>query len=110
MICTFLSGDPQYSYWVFCHFAVGPKLFQYVIKVIVQAIQLLYTMLKIDQPSYILLQVCFVLGVILIRINSITLQGIFSSLRCSNYLRAKIGLINGVNFYQNYYNNICSSA
>ncbi|NXS44143.1 ALG1 mannosyltransferase, partial [Balaeniceps rex] len=35
---------------------VGPKLFQYVIKVIVQAIQLLYTMLKIDQPSYILLQ------------------------------------------------------
>ncbi|KAF1666227.1 Chitobiosyldiphosphodolichol beta-mannosyltransferase, partial [Aptenodytes patagonicus] len=35
---------------------VGPKLLQYVIKVIVQAIQLLYTMLKIDQPSYILLQ------------------------------------------------------
>ncbi|XP_075574841.1 chitobiosyldiphosphodolichol beta-mannosyltransferase [Pelecanus crispus] len=35
---------------------VGPKLFQYAIKVIVQAIQLLYTMLKIDQPSYILLQ------------------------------------------------------
>uniref|UniRef100_A0A8C0B0I0 Chitobiosyldiphosphodolichol beta-mannosyltransferase n=1 Tax=Buteo japonicus TaxID=224669 RepID=A0A8C0B0I0_9AVES len=28
----------------------------YVIKVIVQAVQLLYTMLKIDQPSYILLQ------------------------------------------------------
>ncbi|KFP48964.1 Chitobiosyldiphosphodolichol beta-mannosyltransferase, partial [Cathartes aura] len=36
--------------------AVGPKLFQYVVKVIVQAIQLLYAMLKIDQPSYILLQ------------------------------------------------------
>ncbi|NXV38983.1 ALG1 mannosyltransferase, partial [Rissa tridactyla] len=35
---------------------VGPKLFQYVVKVIVQAIQLLYTMLKIDKPSYILLQ------------------------------------------------------
>ncbi|XP_074742162.1 chitobiosyldiphosphodolichol beta-mannosyltransferase isoform X2 [Strix uralensis] len=35
---------------------VGPKLFQYVIKVIVQTIQLLYTMLKINQPSYILLQ------------------------------------------------------
>ncbi|KFQ55484.1 Chitobiosyldiphosphodolichol beta-mannosyltransferase, partial [Nestor notabilis] len=35
---------------------VGPKLLQYVIKVIVQAVQLLYTMLKIDQPSYILLQ------------------------------------------------------
>ncbi|KFP07945.1 Chitobiosyldiphosphodolichol beta-mannosyltransferase, partial [Calypte anna] len=35
---------------------VGPKLFQYVVKVIVQAVQLLYTLLKIDQPSYILLQ------------------------------------------------------
>ncbi|KAM6378922.1 chitobiosyldiphosphodolichol beta-mannosyltransferase isoform 2-T2 [Pluvialis apricaria] len=35
---------------------VGPKLFQYVIKVIVQAIQLLYALLTIDQPSYILLQ------------------------------------------------------
>ncbi|NXW57579.1 ALG1 mannosyltransferase, partial [Eurystomus gularis] len=35
---------------------VGPKLFQYVIKVIVQAVQLLYRMLKIDQPSYVLLQ------------------------------------------------------
>ncbi|NXI44518.1 ALG1 mannosyltransferase, partial [Galbula dea] len=35
---------------------VGPKLFQYVLKVIVQAIQLLYTMLKIEQPTYILLQ------------------------------------------------------
>ncbi|XP_054254710.1 chitobiosyldiphosphodolichol beta-mannosyltransferase isoform X2 [Indicator indicator] len=35
---------------------VGPKLFQYVLKVIVQAIQLLYTMLKLEQPSYILLQ------------------------------------------------------
>uniref|UniRef100_A0A8C3KMV5 Chitobiosyldiphosphodolichol beta-mannosyltransferase n=1 Tax=Calidris pygmaea TaxID=425635 RepID=A0A8C3KMV5_9CHAR len=34
----------------------GPKLFQYVIKVIVQAVQLLYTMLTIDRPSYILLQ------------------------------------------------------
>ncbi|XP_030315478.1 chitobiosyldiphosphodolichol beta-mannosyltransferase [Calypte anna] len=35
---------------------VGPKLFQYVVKVLVQAVQLLYTLLKIDQPSYILLQ------------------------------------------------------
>ncbi|NWS17131.1 ALG1 mannosyltransferase, partial [Pachyramphus minor] len=35
---------------------VGPKLFQYVIKVLVQSVQLLYTLLKIDQPSYILLQ------------------------------------------------------
>ncbi|KAM6080358.1 chitobiosyldiphosphodolichol beta-mannosyltransferase isoform 3-T3 [Theristicus caerulescens] len=35
---------------------VGPKLVQYVVKVIVQAIQLLYTMLKMDRPSYILLQ------------------------------------------------------
>ncbi|XP_068765118.1 chitobiosyldiphosphodolichol beta-mannosyltransferase isoform X4 [Struthio camelus] len=35
---------------------VGPKIFQYVVKVIAQAMQLLYTMLKIDQPSYVLLQ------------------------------------------------------
>ncbi|NXN27357.1 ALG1 mannosyltransferase, partial [Nycticryphes semicollaris] len=35
---------------------VGPKLFQYVIKVIVQAVQLLFKMLTIDRPSYILLQ------------------------------------------------------
>ncbi|KFW04845.1 Chitobiosyldiphosphodolichol beta-mannosyltransferase, partial [Eurypyga helias] len=36
--------------------AVGPKLFRYVVKVIMQSVQLLYTMLSIDQPSYILLQ------------------------------------------------------
>ncbi|KFP75320.1 Chitobiosyldiphosphodolichol beta-mannosyltransferase, partial [Acanthisitta chloris] len=36
--------------------AVGPKLLQYVIKVLVQSVQLLYTLLRIDQPSYILLQ------------------------------------------------------
>ncbi|NXY86139.1 ALG1 mannosyltransferase, partial [Alcedo cyanopectus] len=36
--------------------AVGPKLFQYVVKVIVQAVQVLYTLLQIEQPSYILLQ------------------------------------------------------
>uniref|UniRef100_A0A8C4V4D4 Chitobiosyldiphosphodolichol beta-mannosyltransferase n=1 Tax=Falco tinnunculus TaxID=100819 RepID=A0A8C4V4D4_FALTI len=35
---------------------VGPKLFQYGIKVIVQAAQLLYTMLTIDRPAYVLLQ------------------------------------------------------
>ncbi|XP_044836522.1 chitobiosyldiphosphodolichol beta-mannosyltransferase isoform X1 [Mauremys mutica] len=35
---------------------VGPKIFQYITKVIAQAIQLFYTMLKIDHPSYILLQ------------------------------------------------------
>ncbi|XP_058705860.1 chitobiosyldiphosphodolichol beta-mannosyltransferase [Poecile atricapillus] len=35
---------------------VGPKLFQYVLKVLVQSVQLLYTLLRIDQPSYILLQ------------------------------------------------------
>ncbi|XP_039347926.1 chitobiosyldiphosphodolichol beta-mannosyltransferase isoform X2 [Mauremys reevesii] len=35
---------------------VGPKIFQYITKVITQAIQLFYTMLKIDRPSYILLQ------------------------------------------------------
>ncbi|NXY16066.1 ALG1 mannosyltransferase, partial [Atrichornis clamosus] len=35
---------------------VGPKLFQYVIKVLVQSVQLLYTLLRLDQPSYILLQ------------------------------------------------------
>ncbi|KAJ7414919.1 Chitobiosyldiphosphodolichol beta-mannosyltransferase [Willisornis vidua] len=34
----------------------GPKLLQYVIKVLVQSVQLLYTLLRIDQPSYILLQ------------------------------------------------------
>ncbi|XP_064246665.1 chitobiosyldiphosphodolichol beta-mannosyltransferase isoform X1 [Passer domesticus] len=35
---------------------VGPKLLQYVLKVLVQSVQLLYTLLRIDQPSYILLQ------------------------------------------------------
>ncbi|NXU18037.1 ALG1 mannosyltransferase, partial [Pardalotus punctatus] len=35
---------------------VGPKLCQYVLKVLVQSVQLLYTLLRIDQPSYILLQ------------------------------------------------------
>lgn len=96
-----ISGELRYSYLVFCCFAVGPKLFQYVIKVIVQAIQLLYTMLKIDQPSYILLQVCFVLGLTLRKINSTTVQGVFSSLgHCSNYLRTKTGPINGINLYQ----------
>ncbi|XP_030433742.1 chitobiosyldiphosphodolichol beta-mannosyltransferase isoform X3 [Gopherus evgoodei] len=35
---------------------VGPKIFQYIMKVIAQAIQLFYTMLKVDRPSYILLQ------------------------------------------------------
>ncbi|OWK55868.1 Chitobiosyldiphosphodolichol beta-mannosyltransferase [Lonchura striata] len=35
---------------------VGPKLFQYVLKVLVQSVQLLYTLLRIEQPSYILLQ------------------------------------------------------
>lgn len=99
-----VSGEPQYSYPIFCCFTVGPKVCQYVIKVIVQAIQLLYTMLKIDQPSYILLQVCFVLGLILIRKHSTILQAMFSSLRhCSDYLRAKTGLINGVNLYQTTY-------
>ncbi|KAI6076773.1 Chitobiosyldiphosphodolichol beta-mannosyltransferase [Aix galericulata] len=35
---------------------VGPKILQYVVKVIAQAIQLLYTMLQMEWPSYILLQ------------------------------------------------------
>uniref|UniRef100_A0A8B9VLH9 Chitobiosyldiphosphodolichol beta-mannosyltransferase n=1 Tax=Anas zonorhyncha TaxID=75864 RepID=A0A8B9VLH9_9AVES len=35
---------------------VGPKILQYVVKVIAQAIQLLYTMLQMEQPAYILLQ------------------------------------------------------
>ncbi|NXD31889.1 ALG1 mannosyltransferase, partial [Spelaeornis formosus] len=35
---------------------VGPKLFQYVLKVFLQSVQLLYTLLRIEQPSYILLQ------------------------------------------------------
>ncbi|KAF2983697.1 hypothetical protein EK904_011453, partial [Melospiza melodia maxima] len=34
----------------------GPKLLQYVLKVLVQSVQLLYTLLRIEQPSYILLQ------------------------------------------------------
>ncbi|XP_048350877.1 chitobiosyldiphosphodolichol beta-mannosyltransferase [Sphaerodactylus townsendi] len=35
---------------------VGPKVFQYITKVIVQTIQLFYVMLKITNPGYILLQ------------------------------------------------------
>uniref|UniRef100_A0A8D0HAK6 Chitobiosyldiphosphodolichol beta-mannosyltransferase n=1 Tax=Sphenodon punctatus TaxID=8508 RepID=A0A8D0HAK6_SPHPU len=35
---------------------VGPKIFQYIAKVTVQAMQLFCTMLKIDKPAYILLQ------------------------------------------------------
>nr|XP_020661599.1 chitobiosyldiphosphodolichol beta-mannosyltransferase [Pogona vitticeps] len=34
----------------------GPKVFQYILKVLVQSAQLFYTMLKIDQPGYVLLQ------------------------------------------------------
>ncbi|KYO32515.1 chitobiosyldiphosphodolichol beta-mannosyltransferase isoform A [Alligator mississippiensis] len=35
---------------------VGPKILQYIIKVIAQVLQLLYALMKIDHPSYILLQ------------------------------------------------------
>uniref|UniRef100_A0A669PNA4 Chitobiosyldiphosphodolichol beta-mannosyltransferase n=1 Tax=Phasianus colchicus TaxID=9054 RepID=A0A669PNA4_PHACC len=35
---------------------VGPKLLQYVVKVIAQTVQLLHTMLRMDPPSYVLLQ------------------------------------------------------
>ncbi|XP_032053853.1 chitobiosyldiphosphodolichol beta-mannosyltransferase [Aythya fuligula] len=35
---------------------VGPKILQYIVKVIAQAMQLLYTMLQMERPSYILLQ------------------------------------------------------
>ncbi|XP_065588696.1 chitobiosyldiphosphodolichol beta-mannosyltransferase [Cyrtonyx montezumae] len=35
---------------------VGPKLLQYVVKVVTQTVQLLYVMLKVDPPSYVLLQ------------------------------------------------------
>ncbi|XP_062999667.1 chitobiosyldiphosphodolichol beta-mannosyltransferase [Elgaria multicarinata webbii] len=35
---------------------VGPKVFQYIAKVILQSIQLLYTMLTIAKPGYVLLQ------------------------------------------------------
>lgn len=55
-----------------CPFAVGPKILQYVVKVIAQAIQLLYTMLQMEQPAYILLQVC------VIHLNSIALQDILA--------------------------------
>lgn len=43
----------------------------------------------------------FCVGTNFSKIDSTTLQGIFSSLRhCSSYLRAKTGLINDVNLYQ----------
>ncbi|KAH0631773.1 hypothetical protein JD844_019548 [Phrynosoma platyrhinos] len=35
---------------------VGPKVFQYFAKVIFQSVQLLYTMLRINKPGYVLLQ------------------------------------------------------
>ncbi|XP_068102930.1 chitobiosyldiphosphodolichol beta-mannosyltransferase [Hyperolius riggenbachi] len=35
---------------------VGPRMFQYVVKVLVQAVQLFWELLKIDPPSFILLQ------------------------------------------------------
>ncbi|XP_042294381.1 chitobiosyldiphosphodolichol beta-mannosyltransferase [Sceloporus undulatus] len=35
---------------------VGPKVFQYLAKVIFQSVQLLYTMLRISKPGYVLLQ------------------------------------------------------
>ncbi|KAM3826903.1 chitobiosyldiphosphodolichol beta-mannosyltransferase isoform 1-T1 [Vipera latastei] len=35
---------------------VGPRFFQYIIKVIVQSFQLLYTLLRIAPPGYVLLQ------------------------------------------------------
>ncbi|XP_032303619.1 chitobiosyldiphosphodolichol beta-mannosyltransferase isoform X2 [Coturnix japonica] len=35
---------------------VGPKLFQYVVKVVVQTVQLLHTMLRMEPPSCVLLQ------------------------------------------------------
>ncbi|XP_006000163.1 chitobiosyldiphosphodolichol beta-mannosyltransferase [Latimeria chalumnae] len=37
-------------------YKVGPKIFQYVVKVVIQAIQLFHRLLKIDPPSHILLQ------------------------------------------------------
>ncbi|CAH2306801.1 chitobiosyldiphosphodolichol beta-mannosyltransferase isoform X1 [Pelobates cultripes] len=38
------------------YFKVGPRIVQYIIKVIMQALQLFYVLLKMDTPSYILLQ------------------------------------------------------
>ncbi|KAJ7305700.1 hypothetical protein JRQ81_010066 [Phrynocephalus forsythii] len=35
---------------------VGPKVFQYIVKVLVQSAQLFYAMMKIEQPGYVLLQ------------------------------------------------------
>uniref|UniRef100_A0A4W3I6V4 Chitobiosyldiphosphodolichol beta-mannosyltransferase n=1 Tax=Callorhinchus milii TaxID=7868 RepID=A0A4W3I6V4_CALMI len=38
------------------YFIVGPRIFQYGIKVFAQTIQICYSLLKIDAPAYILLQ------------------------------------------------------
>ncbi|XP_066496679.1 chitobiosyldiphosphodolichol beta-mannosyltransferase isoform X2 [Tiliqua scincoides] len=42
---------PELKIW-----QVGPRVFRYIVKVMVQSIQLLYTMLKIAKPGYVLLQ------------------------------------------------------
>ncbi|XP_054851285.1 chitobiosyldiphosphodolichol beta-mannosyltransferase [Eublepharis macularius] len=42
---------PEHKIW-----QVGPKVFQYIAKVIVQIVQLFYMMLKIENPGYVLLQ------------------------------------------------------
>lgn len=41
----------------FTCFAVGPAIFRYVAKVILQSLQLFYVLQKIDLPSYVLMQV-----------------------------------------------------
>lgn len=41
-----------------CDIAVGPKLLQYVTKVMQQSMQLLFVLLKTGAHSHVLLQVC----------------------------------------------------
>ncbi|XP_060116831.1 chitobiosyldiphosphodolichol beta-mannosyltransferase [Heteronotia binoei] len=42
---------PEHTSW-----QVGPRVLQYIAKVIIQTVQLFYTMLKIENPGYVLLQ------------------------------------------------------
>ena len=56
-----------YSVFVAVHikcfvvFPVGPKVLTYVTKVMVQSLQLLHVLLKMELQSHILMQVCLIL-------------------------------------------------
>lgn len=45
---------------------VGPKIFRYVSKVILQSIQLFCVLMKIEDQGYILMQVSFLMQVIFV--------------------------------------------